>query len=136
MALFDFLFGKERSVDPLPTQSQGQQDIMGQIFQMLGGGGQAGQGLDQSLAALMGMIGLSSSGFGQSLGGAGAQFEADMATLGSDRQTGAIQDILKLYQGLTSQALGTQQFQNVEDPASEGFLPQLLAMLAKSKFGG
>ena len=57
---------------------------------------------------------LSSSGFGQALGGAGANLQAQLASLQSGLQQQGAGTLLNQYNQLTSQALGNPQFANVE----------------------
>lgn len=168
MSLSEFLFGSQASTERLPTQSAGQQQLMAQLFDMLGSGGQLNEGLAASLAQLLGMAqgegaqgdwaqpfrqqfetqtvpqlaerfagagALSSSGFGQALGGAGANLEAQLAGLGSQRQQQGIQSLLNMYSNLSNQALGRDQFMYRENPASEGFLPNLASKFISARWG-
>jgi hypothetical protein len=64
--------------------------------------------------------GLSSSGFGQSLGAAGSQLQTNLAQMKSGMQRQSINDIL----GLTQNALSQQPFSYAHQQASPGFLPQ------------
>lgn len=88
------------------------------------------------LGGAMGGGALSSSGFGQALGGAGAQFEGQLAQLGEQRKQSAISQLLGFQQQGMSQALGAQPFAYQERPAQTGFLQQALAAGSEGLLGG
>lgn len=52
MALLDFLFGSKDKTKKLPTMAPDQQQLLSQLVQMLGGGGQLGGLYQQGLAGL------------------------------------------------------------------------------------
>jgi hypothetical protein len=74
--------------------------------------------------------GLSSSGFAQALGGAGAGLQAQLAGLKSSMQRQSIGDIL----GLTQFGLSKEPFAYLQKQATPGFLPQFAAAAAKTAF--
>lgn len=76
--------------------------------------------------------GLSSSGFGQSLGTAGASLQTQLAGMKSGIQRQSIQDILGLGQG----ALSQQPFAYLQKQASPGFWAQAAGAALKSGAGG
>lgn len=73
--------------------------------------------------------GLSSSGFGQALGGAGAQLQAQLAGLRGQLQQGASQQAMNQYNQLAGLGLGTRSFENVFQPGSGGLLGGALSGL-------
>ena len=73
--------------------------------------------------------GLSSSGFGQALGGAGAQLQAQLAGLRGQHQQGASQQAMNQYNQLGQLGLGTRSFENVFQPGSGGLLGGALSGL-------
>lgn len=86
--------------------------------------------------------GLSSSGFGQSLGAAGANLQAQLAQMKQQYQRQSINDLLNQYNQLTSTSLNARPFENVYDPGTEGQLGiggeilKGVATGAASAFGG
>lgn len=66
--------------------------------------------------------GLGSSGFGQAIGGAGAQLEGNLAGLYANLQNQAAQQSMGQYNNLLGMGLGTQSFQNAYQPGSTGAL--------------
>lgn len=73
--------------------------------------------------------GLSSSGFGQALGGAGAQLQAQLAGLRGQLQQGASQQAMGQYNQLANLGLGTRTFENTFQPGSGGLLGGALSGL-------
>ena len=161
MSLGDFLLGNKRSIDKLPTMGAGQQQIQNQMTQGIGGTGGGMQATLAALMEMItgggadGMMqqaqqqfetqtlpgiaerfagggALSSSGFGQALGGASADFGAQMAGLQSQRQQSGIQGMM----GLNQQAMGQDEFAYLENPASAGAMAPMLSMLMKVLMGG
>lgn len=57
--------------------------------------------------------GLSSSGFGQALGAAGANLQTDLAAMKANMQRNSISDILNQYNQMTSGVMGAQPFSQV-----------------------
>jgi hypothetical protein len=79
---------------------------------------------------------LSSSGFGQALGGASSDFESQLAQAFSGMQGEAANSQNNQFNQLGSLGLGTDSFANYEKPGHEGALIKLLSALAKSGMGG
>lgn len=79
---------------------------------------------------------LSSSGFGQALGGAAGGLQTQLAALKSQIQRGAIQDILGQYQSTSGSALGAQPFGYYQQPAQQGLGASLLQGYAGAGFPG
>lgn len=75
---------------------------------------------------------LSSSGFGQALGGAARGFKRDIQGQKSNMIMQALQQLL----GQNQQALSAQPFGYVQKSASPGLLPQLANSAVKGFFGG
>lgn len=75
---------------------------------------------------------LSSSGFGQSLGAAGAGLQEKLARMKSEMQMKAAQGIFDQNRG----ALQAEPFSHYEDPGSEGQGANLVAMFIKALMGG
>lgn len=78
---------------------------------------------------------LSSSGFGQAIGAAGANLQTDLARMKSGLQRQSIQDILGQYSTMTGQGLGIQPFMYYNKPGSQGFLPTAVSAGLRA-FGG
>lgn len=66
--------------------------------------------------------GLSSSGFGQALGGAGAQLQAQLAGLHGALRQGAAGQLMNQFNQLGNLGLGTRSFENIYQPGSTGLL--------------
>ena len=96
----------QRFADPYMKQFQ-QQTLPGIAERFAGAGAQGGA--------------LSSSGFGQAVGGAGADLQSNLAGLKSQLQRGSIQDILGQFQGLLGKGLGAQSFGYQYRPPSGGY---------------
>ena len=147
--LKDWLFGSEEKMKKFDTMSPEQKQIFGQLMQLLSGGGlqdslQLLQGMlnpesdvyknmeapylnqfnEQILPGIAerfaGSGALSSSGFGQALGGAGAQLQANLANLREQGRQNALQNIL----GLTQTGISTPTQGYIQKQASPGFLSQ------------
>lgn len=73
--------------------------------------------------------GLSSSGFGQALGGAGAQLQAQLAGLHGQLQQGASQQAMGQYNNMAGLGLGTRSFENIFQPGSGGLMGGALSGL-------
>jgi len=83
-----------------------------------------------------GMGGLSSSGFAQALGGAGAGLQSQLAQLFSQLQGQAAGRQQNQFQGLSQLGLGYQPFAYHETPGSQGIFGSLLSSLAPSLVSG
>lgn len=66
--------------------------------------------------------GLSSSGFGQALGGAGAQLQTNLAGLHGALKQGASGQAMGQFNNLAGMGLGTRAFENQYQPGSTGLL--------------
>lgn len=73
-----------------------------------------------------GMGALSSSGFGQALGGAGAGLQSQLAQLFAQLQAGAAQQQTGQYNQLAQTGLNYEPFQYAQKQGSQGFLGPLL----------
>lgn len=73
--------------------------------------------------------GLSSSGFGQALGGAGAQLQAQLAGLHGALRQGAAGQSLNQFNQLANLGLGARTFENAYQPGSTGLFGGLGAGL-------
>lgn len=82
--------------------------------------------LPQIAERFAGMGALSSSGFGQSLGGAGAGLQAQLAQLFSTLQSQAAANQTNQYNQLATTGLNYQPFQYVQKQGSQGLLGNLL----------
>jgi hypothetical protein len=86
--------------------------------------------------------GLMTSGFGQSLGAAGANLQAQLAQMKEQYRRQSINDLLQQYNQLTNQSLGARPFENVYDPGTQGQLGfggkilENIGVGAASAFGG
>lgn len=76
--------------------------------------------------------GLSSSGFGQALGGGAAELQSNLAGMKSSLMQQAMQSLMGQYQGMAGQALGTQPFGYQYQAPSQGLIQQLAAGAAKA----
>lgn len=80
-------------------------------------------GIAERFAGLGGGLGggaLSSSGFGQALGGAANQFQSNLAGLYAQLQQQAAGQALGQYNQLANLGLGTRGFENIYQPGSTG----------------
>ena len=66
--------------------------------------------------------GLSTSGFGQSLGAAGANLQAQLAQMKQQFQRQSINDLLNQYNQLSNQSLNAKSFENTYQPGSTGLI--------------
>ena len=66
--------------------------------------------------------GLSSSGFGQALGGAGAGLQAQLAGLHGNLKQNAAGQAMGQFNNLSGMGLGTKAFENTYQPGSTGLL--------------
>ena len=66
--------------------------------------------------------GLSSSGFGQSLGAAGANLQAQLASMKSGMQKDAVGSMFNQYNQMANQGLGTRSFENQYFPGTGGLV--------------
>jgi hypothetical protein len=73
--------------------------------------------------------GLSSSGFGQALGGAGAQLQAQLAGLHGNLRQNAAGQAMGQYNNLAGLGLGTRAFENTYQPGSGGLFGEALSGL-------
>lgn len=81
--------------------------------------------LSERFAGLGGGLGggtLGSSGFGQAVGGAGAQLQAQLAQLYAGLRQNAAGQAMGQYNQLANQGLGTRSFENLYQPGTQGFL--------------
>jgi hypothetical protein len=112
-------------LDPNSSQYQNFEAPYRQEFEQ-----QTVPGLAERFAGYGGMGGgLSSSGFGQALGAAGANLQTNLAQLKSNLQRSSISDILNQYNQLSSGVLGAQPYSYMEQ--GPGMLSNAL-----SSFGG
>ena len=65
---------------------------------------------------------LSSSGFGQALGGAGAQLQSQLAGLHGALRQGAASSLMGQFNNLANLGLGTRTFENIYQPGSTGLM--------------
>lgn len=79
---------------------------------------------------------LSSSGFGQALGGAASGLQSNLAVGKSGMIMDALKQFLNQYNQQTNTALNAQPFSYYQKPASPGFLPQAASMATKAYGGG
>jgi hypothetical protein len=80
-------------------------------------------GLAERFAGLGAMGGgLSSSGFAQSLGAAGANLQTQLAQMKQQYQRQSINDLLGQYNQLTNTYLGQRPFENTYQPGSTGLI--------------
>ena len=75
---------------------------------------------------------LSSSGFGQALGGAGAQLQSNIGLMKQQGVQNALQKLLGQYEGYQGQTT----FDRYEKPGQQGMFQQFLPMLIKAAMGG
>lgn len=89
--------------------------------------------LAERFAGLTGAFGNpgQSSGFGQAIGGAGAQLDAQLAGLFANLQQNAAGQAMNQYNNMSNLGLGTRQFENVYQPASYGLLGDIGAGLGQ-----
>jgi hypothetical protein len=73
--------------------------------------------------------GLSSSGFGQALGGAGAQLQAQLAGLHGNLRNQAAGQAMGQFNNLAGMGLGTRAFENMHRPGSGGLIGEGLSGL-------
>jgi hypothetical protein len=129
----------------LGGQGGGLEGVLSYLTQLLQGGGQSFENfaaphrqrfeeetipmLEERYAGAGGGMGgaLSSSGFGQAIGGAARGFESDLSNLYEGSRQNAAQQIMALLQ----QTLGTQPFMYTERPGSPGIFANMLGQFAK-----
>jgi len=151
---------KKKATGTAQQQQFGGQDLIGLLQQMMGQGGglnaanqydqsllgQGPEALNQFSAPYMqqfqeqiapriaeqfaGAGALSSSGFGQALGGAGAGLQSQLAQLFSQLQGQAAGRQQNQFQGLSQIGLGYSPFAYHEKQGSQGFLAPFLTALA------
>ena len=81
--------------------------------------------LAERFAGLGGGLGggaMGSSGFAQALGGAGTQFQSNLAGLYAQLQQQAASQAFNQYNTMAGRGLGTQSFENVYQPGTGGIL--------------
>lgn len=83
-----------------------------------------------------GMGALSSSGFGQALGGAGANLQSQLAQLKSGLRGQAAQGLMGQYNQLAGMGLNAQPFSYMEKQANPGAVMPMLTELMKAYMGG
>jgi hypothetical protein len=95
-------------------------------------------GLAERFAGLGGGMGggLSSSGFGQSLSSAAGNLQTQLAALKAGLGQQAAQSLMSQYGNLSGTALGRSPFGYVNQPGSQGFLPQALSAYMQGGFPG
>tara|TARA_R110002126_G_scaffold103876_1_gene237057 strand:- start:1803 stop:2513 length:711 start_codon:yes stop_codon:yes gene_type:complete len=111
---------QQRFADPMMQQFN-QQTIPG-IAERFAGGAQGGA--------------LSSSGFGQALGGAASGLQSNLAALKSQLQQGAIKDIMQQYGNASTSAMNAQPFGYYQKPAQQGMGSSLLQGYSQAGFPG
>lgn len=82
---------------------------------------------------------LSSSGFGQALGGAASQYKSNLTGMKQGLQNKNLMDFLNLYLNQSQQALGASPFMYTNKPGNAGLIPSAITSFAGglgSKFGG
>jgi len=92
-----------------PYMTQFNEQILPGIAERFGGANAMGSGL-------------STSGFGQSLGAAGANLQAQLAQMKQQFQRQSINDLLNQYNQLSNQSLNAKSFENTYQPGSTGLL--------------
>lgn len=112
---------QQRFADPYMQQFE-QQTVPGLAERFAGAGATGGA--------------LSSSGFGQALGGAGANLQSQLAQLKSQLQQSAAQDLMGQYNTLSQQSLGAQPFAYQQQPGQQGLVQSALQGWGRSGFGG
>lgn len=80
--------------------------------------------------------GLSSSGFGQALGTAGADLQSNLASLKSQLQRGSINDLLNFYMQMASGVIGAQPFSYANRPGESNPLSSFMQGFNSQGFGG
>jgi outer membrane PBP1 activator LpoA protein len=70
--------------------------------------------------------GLMTSGFGQSLGAAGANLQTQLAQMKEQYRRQSINDLLQQYNQLSSNALGTNTFENTYTPPTQDPLMEII----------
>jgi len=78
---------------------------------------------------------LSSSGFGQALGAAGAGLQTNLAHMKSQMQRQSIGDILGQYNTMAGLGLGTSPFMYMNRPGTGGLVPSMLTGFAQGLGG-
>lgn len=114
---------QQRFADPYMQQFQ-QQTVPGLAEQFAGAGGSATGGA------------LSSSGFGQAIGGAGANLQSQLAELKSKLQMGAGKDLMSQFSTMSGQGLGAKPFGYQQIEGSPGLVPSALTAYAGKGFPG
>jgi hypothetical protein len=112
---------QQRFADPYMQQFE-QQTVPGLAERFAGAGATGGA--------------LSSSGFGQALGGAGAGLQSQLAGLKSQLQQSAMKDLMGQYQNLSQTAMGAQPFAYQQQPGQQGLVQGALQGWAGGGFGG
>lgn len=108
----------ERFAAPFKTQFE-QQTLPGIAERFAGLGGGMGGGT------------MGSSGFAQALGGAGTQFQSNLANLYAQIQQQAAGQAMGQFNNLAGMGLGTKSFENVYQPGSTGALGGMLSGLGQ-----
>ena len=73
---------------------------------------------------------LSSSGFGQALGGAASQYKSNLTGMKQNLQKSNLMDFINTYLNQTSQALGASPFMYANRPGNAGVIPGALSGFA------
>ena len=113
----------ERFAAPHKTQFE-QQTIPMLAERFAGMGGGMGGGV------------MGSSGFGQAMGGAGAQFQSNLAGLYAQLQQQAAQQAMGQYGNMSQLGLGTRGFENAYQPGSTGALGGLFSGIGQGMGSG
>jgi hypothetical protein len=92
-----------------PYLQQFEQQTIPQIAERFGGANAMGSGL-------------MTSGFGQSLGAAGANLQTQLAQMKEQYRRQSINDLLNQYNQITNTSLNARPFENAYDPGQEGQL--------------
>lgn len=108
----------ERFAAPFKTQFE-QQTLPGIAERFAGLGGGLGGGT------------MGSSGFAQALGGAGTQFQSNLANLYAQIQQQAAGQAMGQFNNLAGMGLGTRAFENIYQPGSTGALGGMLSGLGQ-----
>ena len=100
-----------------PYLTEFNEQTLPQIAERFAGGAQGGA--------------LSSSGFGQALGGAASQYKSNLTGLKQGLQKSNLMDFINTYLNQTSQALGASPFMYTNKPGNAGLFPSALGGFAQ-----
>lgn len=91
-------------------------------------------GIAERFAGMGGGLGggaLTSSGFGQAIGGAGSQFQSNLSNLYAQIQQNAAGQLTNQYNQLSNTGLGARPFENTFQPGSSGLVGGLASGAGK-----